>query len=51
MNGKTWTRAGAFQKKDGACTFKRTARFRFIRIRAQSNCGDFRLRRVSVTRA
>ena len=50
-NGKNWKRAGAFLKKAGTCSFNQAGKFRFIRVRAQSSSGEFRLRRVAVTRS
>lgn len=50
-NGRDWKRAGAFLKKSGTCSFSQTGKFRFVRVRAQASSGEFRLRRVVVSRS
>lgn len=48
MNGKSWTPAGTFLKRNGVCTFSRSSKFRFVRVRAQNDLESFSLRRMTI---
>lgn len=48
-NGRSWFRVGSFSAKTGQCSFVRTNKFRFLRVRTCGNgASEFRLRRIEV---